>query len=75
MAVTSPTMRTGPGVAATYQGEALGAATLSPAPFTARILKRYSVPFVSPSTSWLVTLPVIACHEPQATPAQRTRYS
>ena len=61
------------GVAATYHGGPEGLP--APPAFTARSLKRYSVPLASPSTAAVVTLPGTAAHWPQATPAQRTLYS
>ena len=66
------------GVVATYHGGAFGAAFPPPAAFTARTLNRYSVPLVSPVTTWdVVDAPLlgIAVHSPQATPAHRTWYS
>ena len=63
------------GVAATYHGAAAGAGLLSPLAFTARSLKRCSVPFVSPSTVAVAALPATAVQSLQATPARRTLYS
>ena len=56
------------GVAETYQGGALGAGALFPDAFTARSLKRYSVPFVRPVTAYdVVPGPLLgtAVHSPQ----------
>ena len=55
------------GVAAAYQGAPVGAALPPPLAFTARSLKRYSVPLVSPSTVCDVVdapLPAMAVHGP-----------
>ena len=66
------------GVAATYQGSALGAAAPAPTSLTARVLKRYSVPLSSSVTVNEVvsaSLLAIAVQAPHETPAQRVRYS
>ena len=68
------------GVAATYHGDADGAAGPAPAAFTARSLNRYSVPLSKPSKETdtvEASLPGTAVHVPQpgAGGAARTRYS
>ena len=62
------------GVAATYQGWALGATAPLPPELMARRWKRYSVPLVRPLTVWDVvveSLLGIATQSCQATPLQR----
>ena len=63
------------GVAATYHGAAVGAAVPPPLAFTARTLKRYSVPLVRLETTYDVVdalLPGMGAHLLHPTPADRT---